>query len=606
MPAYKKATTLEESVQCVIDQTLDRWELVIWNDGSPDDLTPLVLARVEALSDRRIIVVNAENQGVIAARNAAAARSTGRYLCCLDPDDIIEPTYFEKAVIILEARPELSVVAPYVRGFGDDDFLWHPGELWPDVLAYDNALPVCAVIRRDAFFEVGGFSAKFAENCEDWGLWAALAAAGHRSTLIREVLFRYRYSATEGRDAGSRNYDDFQRRISQMYPGLAGRTVPERPVAVPSPSSLVDIPSRFDVGSRRPVVLAVPWMTRLGGGEQVARSLAAGLRQRGHTVVMVAFESPPPNSADGTELVGESTPYFYNLPNIVQRDDYGSVMKRILTGLASAHIVVIGATWIYDHIDDCRSWCPGPTTVIDLLFNHIGHIASTTMHADSIDVMVPVSRRLADLLSKHFQVPSAVRPVYIGIDPPAPAPRLPEMLARRPELPLCVWLGRHSSEKRPEWFVEAAKQLSGVADFAMTGDGECRPSPAGTLQLVGHLENPSGLVAAADLLVLTSSVEGIPLTVMEAVAVGTPAFCTDVGGIREFVQDGTSGVLVDPGSFEEFVTSLRDLLVDRDRLARLRSTTTSVGFPAGFTTEEMLDAFDTVLAEFEAPTGQTR
>ena len=110
----------------------------------------------------------------------------------------------------------------------------------------------------------------------------------------------------------------------------------------------------------------------------------------------------------------------------------------------------------------------------------------------------------------------------------------------------------------------------------------------------------SGLVSAADLLVLTSSIEGIPLTVMEAVAVGTPAFCTNVGGVGEFIVDGANGVLVDPSSFDGFVASLRELLTDRPRLARLNESAAATGLSNQFSTEAMIDAFDELLAELES------
>jgi glycosyltransferase involved in cell wall biosynthesis/GT2 family glycosyltransferase len=604
MPVYKKGDTLEESVRCVVAQTLLRWELIVWDDGSPDDLTREAITCVERIGDPRIVVIRAENKGVIAARNAAVVASSGRYLCCLDPDDIIEATYLEKAVTILALRPEFSIVSPYVRLFGDDDLLWRPIDLRPDVIAYDNALPVASVLRRDAFDEVGGFSAMFAENCEDWALWASLAAAGHRSVVLREVLFRYRYSATAGRDAAHRNYDDFQRRMSQMYPGLAAGSVPARSVSDRNSVEITEVSCAFEIGKGRPVFLALPWMTRLGGGEQVARALAEGLRRRGRTVILAAFDPPPPHAVDGSEEAGKATPYHYNLPAIIDNSDYSGFMQRTMGALPAAHIVIIGSNWVYEHLNDLRAWCPGPVSVIDLLFNHIGHLSTSLLHSEQIDAMVPVSKRLGDLLLGYYQVSSSVRPVHVGIDPPHSSPELPEKLARRENLPLCVWLGRHSSEKRPEWFVDAARMFGHLADFAMTSDGEFNESPPGSLQRIGHLEDPSGLVAAADLLVLTSSVEGIPLTVMEAIAVGTPVLCTDVGGIREFVTEGTNAVLVDPQSFETFTATLGRLLADRDRLALLKQSTRAAGFPVGFSTEDMVAGFEAVLTELEAAGGE--
>lgn len=72
----------------------------------------------------------------------------------------------------------------------------------------------------------------------------------------------------------------------------------------------------------------------------------------------------------------------------------------------------------------------------------------------------------------------------------------------------------------------------------------------------------------ASLAVLTSSSEGMPVSLMEAAACGVPAVATRVGGVPELIDDGVTGILVDPGNVLELAAAMTRLLVDRDLAAR--------------------------------------
>jgi glycosyltransferase involved in cell wall biosynthesis len=77
------------------------------------------------------------------------------------------------------------------------------------------------------------------------------------------------------------------------------------------------------------------------------------------------------------------------------------------------------------------------------------------------------------------------------------------------------------------------------------------------------------MLSEADLLVLPSFAEGVPVTLMEAMASGLPVLATRVGGISELVEDGVSGYLVPPGNVDALTARLRDLLSDSDLRTRM-------------------------------------
>jgi glycosyltransferase involved in cell wall biosynthesis len=90
-----------------------------------------------------------------------------------------------------------------------------------------------------------------------------------------------------------------------------------------------------------------------------------------------------------------------------------------------------------------------------------------------------------------------------------------------------------------------------------------------TFRLLGYVPDAPRLIAGADMFVLASDHEGLPLAVMEALALGVPIVATAVGGVPELVEDGTSGRLVarrDPAALAAAVLALTETST-RARLA---------------------------------------
>jgi glycosyltransferase involved in cell wall biosynthesis len=88
------------------------------------------------------------------------------------------------------------------------------------------------------------------------------------------------------------------------------------------------------------------------------------------------------------------------------------------------------------------------------------------------------------------------------------------------------------------------------------------------VRLAGYRENAAELLRAFDVFCLPSLHEGLPLSVLEALAVGVPVVATSVGGVPEALAGG-GGLLVPPGDAEALATALLELLEDPGRRARL-------------------------------------
>jgi glycosyltransferase involved in cell wall biosynthesis len=95
--------------------------------------------------------------------------------------------------------------------------------------------------------------------------------------------------------------------------------------------------------------------------------------------------------------------------------------------------------------------------------------------------------------------------------------------------------------------------------------------------LLGEMAEPARLLAACDLFVLASRYEGLPVAVMEALAMGLPVVASDVGGVPQLVEDGVHGLLVPPARPDLLAAALLELATDPGRRARMGRAAEAAG-----------------------------
>ena len=148
-------------------------------------------------------------------------------------------------------------------------------------------------------------------------------------------------------------------------------------------------------------------------------------------------------------------------------------------------------------------------------------------------------------------------------------PRMPV-----PDVPRVASVGRLLPQKGQLLLLEAIARLraEGIeAEVVLCGDGDLRPDLeraaaergiADAVRFAGWLDNAQVAeeVAASRGLVMPSFSEGLPVTVMEALALGRPVIATAIAGVAELVRPGVNGWIVPPGSVDALVAALRELL----------------------------------------------
>ena len=105
VPIYKVEKYLRKCVNSIINQTYKDLEIILVDDGSPDNCGQICDEYAE--QDSRIIVVHQKNAGLSAARNAGLEKISGEYVAFVDSDDTIEPQMYETLLAMIKNGQEI-------------------------------------------------------------------------------------------------------------------------------------------------------------------------------------------------------------------------------------------------------------------------------------------------------------------------------------------------------------------------------------------------------------------------------------------------------------------------------------------------------------------
>jgi len=197
VPLYNLANYVGETLQSVLDQTMQDFEVIVVDDCSTDN--SLQVAQEWRARDSRIkIIQHLQNQGLPAARNTAIAAADGEFILPLDADDKIDPTYLEKTLLLMTEG--VGVVSTWMEIFGArPERTGHPSSCYPifapsrSQILNGNTMPVCSLIRKQTLLDVGGYPEEMKEGSEDWALWVKIVVQGKWSVaILPEYLFFYR------------------------------------------------------------------------------------------------------------------------------------------------------------------------------------------------------------------------------------------------------------------------------------------------------------------------------------------------------------------------------------------------------------------------------
>jgi len=197
IPIYKVEAYLDACVSSVVKQSHKNIEIILVNDGSPDNCPAMCDAWTE--KDPRIKVIHKENGGLSDARNAGLDIAAGEYISFVDSDDWILPTMFENMLQIMQ-KENADIVACNIRScYEDHEDVWGCKEYFSgnseqilDMLFSDTTYPVSAwnkLYKRECW---GNLRFPVGKICEDAFTTYQLVHNAGRIVQIPEAYYCYR------------------------------------------------------------------------------------------------------------------------------------------------------------------------------------------------------------------------------------------------------------------------------------------------------------------------------------------------------------------------------------------------------------------------------
>lgn len=234
IPVYKVEDYLDKCVKSILDQTYSELEIVLVDDGSPDQCPEMCDSWAER--DSRIKVIHKQNGGLSDARNAGLDICTGEYIAFVDSDDWIKANMYQIMMETLERENADICACNIISCYPDREVSWGGkvytvgnSETMLDLLYSDSLYPVCAwnkLYRKELW---DGFRFPVGKICEDAFTTYMLLHKAKRIVQITDALYCYRirsesimtssfsHKKMDEEEAWRKNYEFIKENYPKVY-----------------------------------------------------------------------------------------------------------------------------------------------------------------------------------------------------------------------------------------------------------------------------------------------------------------------------------------------------------------------------------------------------
>jgi glycosyltransferase involved in cell wall biosynthesis len=196
IPAYNAHDVLESTVRSALDQSYDDFEVIVSDDGSPDDTLDVAL---QLAADSRVRVATGPNGGCSVARNRGFEAAAGEFCVLLDAGDMLKPNYLATMSEFIDARPGYDIYScngdRLLTSGRTEPFFSGPDYARETTWTLDDLIPIdrifiIATVRRATHQRIGGFRSDL-RYAEDYDFWLRATALGARHRFTPERLGIY-------------------------------------------------------------------------------------------------------------------------------------------------------------------------------------------------------------------------------------------------------------------------------------------------------------------------------------------------------------------------------------------------------------------------------
>ncbi len=215
IPTYNCARFLVRTIDSVLRQTYQDFEVIVVDDGSTDETQELM-----ARFGDPVHYVYQENQGASAARNVAVSRARGEFIAYLDADDLWTPEKLLRQVEYLDAHPTCGFVHTEVSVIDEDDQILYTrfnqetkravpqGHCLRDVLLRSHIQTLTVMERRSVFEKAGNFDLRL-PIAQDYLHWIHVVLREYEVGYLSEPLGQYRWRGGSLMSSQRRLLEDF-------------------------------------------------------------------------------------------------------------------------------------------------------------------------------------------------------------------------------------------------------------------------------------------------------------------------------------------------------------------------------------------------------------
>lgn len=568
IPFYNDKKYIEQSINCILNQTFPYYEILIIDDGSKDEESLKKLEEVSKI-DKRIRVFHKSNEGLAATRDYGATKSskTCKYLMFIDSDDLLEPTFMECAYWTLETNKDAAWAYSDSVGFESYTYTWNK---WFDSekMKKVNELLAIAMVRKSDFNRVNGYGLREKAVNEDWNFWLKLL--GHDRYPVHMSFYGmwYRRKETGELKNASRN----KKRTLEIIEDTASK-INKRVNAIQYPkydynydllSDKIDIITPKCVDNNKiNILMILPWIIT-GGADRFVLDLVSNLDKNKFEITIITTE---PNKNVLRQQFEENAT-IYDLTSFLSQKYWISFINYIIEKNNINLIFNTNSKFGYSILPYLKSRNPN-IPIIDYIHmeewynRNGGYSRYSTMMTSVIDKTLTCNENSKKILKEYFGRNSEeIETVYIGVDEEKFNPSkfnknelLEKYGLQNEKRYILSYICRISEQKRPILLLEIVKKLKEKRnDFLVlvVGNGnllEKMKKKASEMEILenikflGNIEKTEEIYALSDATINCSIKEGLALTSYESLSMGVPVISANVGGQKELITEDV-GIVV--------------------------------------------------------------